>query len=372
MLLFKINFQVEEYVKELNSLDSRRGRKSLDVNNVIYWFKNTRAAVKRQEVKIRQLQETLGLPQQQQQQQQQQQSNKSLVMPPSAPQPQSQPPSAIYPSWSSWMAAAANFAKMATPPPITPNAATKRGLEDRDASSSLEKGNDPVLIADGGRDKREGEKEGEEEVVKLVDEEEEGMRPPSPKMARKSSVEEREEEEDDDIVDVSAIKEDEGRQNDPIFDEAENPSRSPSPTPPPPPPPLTSFAGRNIKDLQSGLGASNLDVIGDAKVKPEETPAVFPPSFLYSAAAAAAAAAAASGTHPLLNPAAYLTQYMAPFLQKQVCYQIINMRYLYSYFIFYRQMTCLSRRPPPRPPPPLHLLCCAHQTALHFSPPLLS
>ena len=47
--------QVEEYVRELNSLESRRGRKELDVNNVIYWFKNTRAAVKRSEMKSRSL-----------------------------------------------------------------------------------------------------------------------------------------------------------------------------------------------------------------------------------------------------------------------------------------------------------------------------
>ena len=31
--------QVEEYVRELNSQESRRGRRPLDVNNVIYWFK---------------------------------------------------------------------------------------------------------------------------------------------------------------------------------------------------------------------------------------------------------------------------------------------------------------------------------------------
>ena len=43
-------FQVEEYVAILNSLESRRGKKPLDVNNVIYWFKNTRAAVKRAQV----------------------------------------------------------------------------------------------------------------------------------------------------------------------------------------------------------------------------------------------------------------------------------------------------------------------------------
>ena len=46
---------MEEYVRELNSLESRRGRKELDVNNVIYCFKNTRAAVKRSEMKNRSL-----------------------------------------------------------------------------------------------------------------------------------------------------------------------------------------------------------------------------------------------------------------------------------------------------------------------------
>lgn len=44
--------QVQEYVKELNALDSRRGRKPLDVNNVVYWFKNARAAHKRAELKF--------------------------------------------------------------------------------------------------------------------------------------------------------------------------------------------------------------------------------------------------------------------------------------------------------------------------------
>lgn len=34
-------------------MDFRRGRKALEVNNVIYWFKNTRAAVKRSEAKSR-------------------------------------------------------------------------------------------------------------------------------------------------------------------------------------------------------------------------------------------------------------------------------------------------------------------------------
>lgn len=41
--------QIQQYVTELNSLESRRGRKPLDVNNVVYWFKNARAAQKRAE-----------------------------------------------------------------------------------------------------------------------------------------------------------------------------------------------------------------------------------------------------------------------------------------------------------------------------------
>lgn len=43
--------QIQQYVRELNSLESRRGRKPLDVNNVVYWFKNARAAQKRAEVR---------------------------------------------------------------------------------------------------------------------------------------------------------------------------------------------------------------------------------------------------------------------------------------------------------------------------------
>lgn len=41
--------QIQAYVVQLNSLESRRGRKPLDVNNVVYWFKNARAAQKRAE-----------------------------------------------------------------------------------------------------------------------------------------------------------------------------------------------------------------------------------------------------------------------------------------------------------------------------------
>lgn len=42
---------IQGYVKELNSLESRRGRKLLDINNVVYWFKNARAAQKRAETR---------------------------------------------------------------------------------------------------------------------------------------------------------------------------------------------------------------------------------------------------------------------------------------------------------------------------------
>ncbi|GAB6028437.1 hypothetical protein CHUAL_002598 [Chamberlinius hualienensis] len=41
--------QIQQYVRELNGLESRKGRKPLDVNNVVYWFKNARAAYKRAE-----------------------------------------------------------------------------------------------------------------------------------------------------------------------------------------------------------------------------------------------------------------------------------------------------------------------------------
>ncbi|KAJ4450392.1 hypothetical protein ANN_01816 [Periplaneta americana] len=43
--------QIQQYVKELNGLESRRGRKPLDINNVVYWFKNARAAQKRAELR---------------------------------------------------------------------------------------------------------------------------------------------------------------------------------------------------------------------------------------------------------------------------------------------------------------------------------
>ncbi|CAG7826127.1 unnamed protein product [Allacma fusca] len=43
--------QIQQYVRELNMLECRKDRKPLDVNNVIYWFKNARAAQKRNELR---------------------------------------------------------------------------------------------------------------------------------------------------------------------------------------------------------------------------------------------------------------------------------------------------------------------------------
>lgn len=40
--------QMVTYLNELNSLESRQDRKPLDLANIIYWFKNARAAVRRQ------------------------------------------------------------------------------------------------------------------------------------------------------------------------------------------------------------------------------------------------------------------------------------------------------------------------------------
>lgn len=43
--------QMTTYLEELNSLESRKGRKPLDLTNIVYWFKNTRAAMKRSQNK---------------------------------------------------------------------------------------------------------------------------------------------------------------------------------------------------------------------------------------------------------------------------------------------------------------------------------
>lgn len=51
LTLFFLGVQLQLYVQELNELESRRGRKPLDVSNLVYWFKNARAAFKRAEVR---------------------------------------------------------------------------------------------------------------------------------------------------------------------------------------------------------------------------------------------------------------------------------------------------------------------------------
>ena len=43
--------KVEQYTEILNSSPSRVGRPKLDVHNIIYWFKNTRAALRREEAR---------------------------------------------------------------------------------------------------------------------------------------------------------------------------------------------------------------------------------------------------------------------------------------------------------------------------------
>ena len=44
--------QVEQFTHILNSAPSRHGRPKLDVHNIIYWFKNTRAAMRRTELRL--------------------------------------------------------------------------------------------------------------------------------------------------------------------------------------------------------------------------------------------------------------------------------------------------------------------------------
>ena len=43
--------QAEEYTDILNSLEYREKKRRLEPANIIYWFKNTRAALRRAEVK---------------------------------------------------------------------------------------------------------------------------------------------------------------------------------------------------------------------------------------------------------------------------------------------------------------------------------
>lgn len=43
--------KVEHYTNLLNSAPGRVGRPKLDIHNIIYWFKNTRAALRRAEIR---------------------------------------------------------------------------------------------------------------------------------------------------------------------------------------------------------------------------------------------------------------------------------------------------------------------------------
>ena len=44
--------QVEQYTRLLNSAGCRAGRPKLDPHNIVYWFKNTRAALRRAETRL--------------------------------------------------------------------------------------------------------------------------------------------------------------------------------------------------------------------------------------------------------------------------------------------------------------------------------
>ena len=44
--------QVEQYTRRLNSAGCRAGRPKLDPHNIVYWFKNTRAALRRAETRL--------------------------------------------------------------------------------------------------------------------------------------------------------------------------------------------------------------------------------------------------------------------------------------------------------------------------------
>ncbi len=44
-------YQAEEYTETLNGLECRQAKRRLETANIIYWFKNTRAATRRAEAK---------------------------------------------------------------------------------------------------------------------------------------------------------------------------------------------------------------------------------------------------------------------------------------------------------------------------------
>ena len=50
-MLKQVFVEVEHYTNILNTAPGRAGRPKLDVHNIIYWFKNTRAALRRAEIR---------------------------------------------------------------------------------------------------------------------------------------------------------------------------------------------------------------------------------------------------------------------------------------------------------------------------------
>ena len=50
-MLNEVFVEVEHYTHILNTATGRAGRPKLDVHNIIYWFKNTRAALRRAEIR---------------------------------------------------------------------------------------------------------------------------------------------------------------------------------------------------------------------------------------------------------------------------------------------------------------------------------
>ena len=51
LMLKQVFVEVEHFTTILNSAPGRDGRPKLDVHNIIYWFKNTRAALRRAEIR---------------------------------------------------------------------------------------------------------------------------------------------------------------------------------------------------------------------------------------------------------------------------------------------------------------------------------
>ena len=47
----EVYVEVEHFTNILNTAPGRAGRPKLDVHNIIYWFKNTRAALRRAELR---------------------------------------------------------------------------------------------------------------------------------------------------------------------------------------------------------------------------------------------------------------------------------------------------------------------------------